>query len=320
MKFNKFIAALFLAMAVAYAFPEGPEILPLKTITDFGIAFIFFFYGLKLSPQEFRLGLSNYKVHILVQLTSFLIFPLLSLLFIPFFEDETDSNLWLALFFLGALPSTVSSSVVMVSLARGDVPTAIFNASLSGLIGIFITPLWLSIFMSDSAGFEFLSVIQKLFLQVLLPLVIGLILQRFLGIWARHNSSKISVFDKVIIALIVYSSFAAAFSSGLFAAVGSMELLKLFLMVLLMFFLVYFGLGKLCQWLGWPIEDRITAQFCGTKKSLVHGSVMVKIIFGSSATNALFLLPIMLYHISQLLIIAVFAEKYRIRQVPEKMK
>jgi sodium/bile acid cotransporter 7 len=61
------------------------------------------------------------------------------------------------------------------------------------------------------------------------------------------------------------------------------------------------------------IKDKITTQFCGTKKSLVHGSVMVKVIFGNSANTGLLLLPIMLFHSLQLLVIAYFAERYRKR-------
>lgn len=317
MKFNGFIAALLFAIIISWFIPEGPEILPLKTITDIGIGFIFFFYGLKLSLEEFKLGFYNYRVHILIQLTTFVLFPLLVLAFIPFFEGGTGSNLWLALFFLGALPSTVSSSVVMVSLAKGNVPTAIFNASLSGLIGVVVTPLWMSIFMKSSSEFEFLTVIQKLFLQVVLPLIIGLLLQPFFGMIARKNSRKISFFDKSVIVLIVYSSFSAAFSSGLFSSVGLEQLLKLVLLVISLFFVVYFILEMISRAMNLKTEDRITAKFAGTKKSLVHGSVMVKIIFGNSASNALFLLPIMLYHILQLLVIAVFAERYRLRESSE---
>ena len=314
MKFNGFIAALLFAILLAYLVPQGPEILPLKSITDIGIGFIFFFYGLKLSPTEFKAGFYNYKVHILIQLSTFILFPLLVLVLIPAFEAGTDSRLWLALFFLAALPSTVSSSIVMVSLAKGNLPTAIFNASLSGLIGVVVTPLWMSIFMDDAAGFEFGEVVRKLFLQVLLPLILGLFLQRFFGNLARQHSSKISFFDKSIIALIVYSSFSSAFSSDLFTSVGVADLAKLLLIVTGLFFLVYFVIGQICKLMNLNIEDRIAAKFCGTKKSLVHGSVMVKIIFGNSASTALFLLPIMLYHILQLLVIAVFAERYRSRR------
>lgn len=317
MKYNGFIATLLVAILVAWIFPQGNDLFPLRTITDVGIGFIFFFYGLKLSPAEFRIGLYNYKVHILIQLSTFLLFPLLVLSFIPFFEEGTSSDLWLALFFLGALPSTVSSSIVMISLAKGNIPTAIFNASLSGLIGVVITPFWMSIFMKDSVSFEFAEVFQKLFFQVILPLLIGLILQRSFGKWARRNSSRISFFDKSIIVLIVYSSFSSAFSTQLFSTLALPDLLKLNGLVIALFFIVYFGIGQLSKALKLSTDDHITAKFAGTKKSLVHGSVMVKIIFGNSSANALYLLPIMLYHILQLLVIAVFAERYRLRDTGE---
>ncbi|WP_289023898.1 bile acid:sodium symporter family protein [uncultured Salegentibacter sp.] len=313
MKFNGFIAAIFLAILIAYLFPEGVVLFPLKTITDIGIGFIFLFYGLKLSPTEFKLGFLNYKVHIVIQLTTFIVFPLLTLLCLPLFENGTASNLWIALFFLGTLPSTVSSSIVMVSLAKGNLPTAIFNASLSGIIGIFVTPIWLSFFLSRNGSFEFLDVLLKLFLQIILPLILGLILQKFLGEFARKHNKKLSLIDKTTIILIVYSSFSNSFSSNIFSSVATQDLLKLSGIVVILFFVVYFGLALLSNFLGFKIEDKITAQFCGTKKSLVHGSVMVKVIFGNAANTGLLLLPIMIYHSLQLILIAFYAEKYRKR-------
>lgn len=317
MKFNGFIATLFVAIIIAYFFPQGIEILPLTTITDIGIGLIFFFYGLKLSPAEFKLGFLNYKVHIVVQLTTFVIFPLLALLFFPFFEAGTGSNLWIALFFLGTLPSTVSSSIVMVSLAKGNLPTAIFNASLSGLIGIVATPLWLSFFMRQSGDFEFGPIILKLFLQIILPLIIGLFLQRFWGRFARKYSKELGLFDKTTIILIVYSSFSASFLSHLFESVNLFDLGKVIGMVIILFFAVYYGLGFFSNKIGFKTPDKITTQFCGTKKSLVHGSVMVKVIFGSSANTGLLLLPIMLYHSLQLVLVAFYAEKYRKIRIAE---
>lgn len=313
MKFNGFIAAIFLAIIIAYFFPEGTELFPLKAITDIGIGFIFFFYGLKLSPAEFKLGFLNYKSHIVIQLTTFVVFPLLTLLCLPLFETGTASDLWISLFFLGTLPSTVSSSIVMVSLAKGNLPTAIFNASLSGLIGIFATPIWLSFFLSGNADFEFLDVLIKLCWQIIIPLILGLFLQKFLGDFARKHSKKLSLLDKTTIILIVYSSFSNSFISNIFSSVDKGSLLKLTAIVILLFFIVYFGINLICNFLGFSLKNKITAQFCGTKKSLVHGSVMVKVIFGNSANTGLLLLPIMIYHSLQLILIAFYAEKYRKR-------
>ena len=311
MKFNGFIFSLFIAILFAYFFPTALSGLGLGTIINIGIGLIFFFYGLKLAPADLKLGFLNFPSHILIQLTTFALFPVITFLFIPFFEEGIESDLWLAIFFLGVLPSTVSSSVVMVAIAKGNLPTAIFNASISGLIGIIVTPLWLSLFMLKTENFAVIDIITKLLLQIVLPLILGLALQHLLGNFARKNSKNLNLFDKAVIILIVYSSFSNSFDSGLFASIAPLDLLKLVGIVIIIFFLVYGITGYLFKFLKFNLRDTITVKFAGTKKSLVHGSVMAKIIFGSSAGLGLILLPIMLYHILQLLIIAVFAESYR---------
>ena len=315
MKSHGFIVAIFVAIGIAYFFPQGIEILPLKTITDIGIGLIFFFYGLKLSPAEFKAGVANYKVHLIIHLTTFIIFPLLCLLCIPLFEQGLKSDLWIALFFLGTLPSTVSSSVVMVALAKGNLPTAIFNASLSGLIGIVATPMWIGFVLDKAADFDFLTVLQKLCLQIIFPLVIGLFLQRYFGKIARKYGRQLSLFDKTTIILIIYSSFSNSFTSSLIKNIEWIDLLKMAVIVLILFFMVFFGLAFFSKFIGLNTEDKIAAQFCGTKKSLVHGSVMVRVLFGSAANSGLLLLPIMLYHSAQLILVAWFAEKYRKREI-----
>lgn len=319
MRSNGFIIALFAAIILAYFFPHILSVFPLATIIDIGIGLIFFFYGLKLAPADLKAGFFNYQSHLLIQSVTFLLFPLLTFIFIPFFEEGTRSDIWIAIFFLGVLPSTVSSSVVMVAIANGNLPTAIFNASISGLIGIIATPLWLSLFMIQSGNFAIGDVITKLVLQIVLPLIIGLFLQRFLGYFARKHNHKLGLFDKSVIVLIVFSSFSNSFSSNLFTTIEIKDLFKLTLIVILLFFSVYLIIGYICKLMNFNLQDTITAKFAGTKKSLVHGSVMAKIILGTSATLGLFLLPIMMYHILQLLVIAVFAERYRRQGLKEEI-
>jgi len=215
------------------------------------------------------------------------------------------------------LPSTVSSSVVMVALAKGNLPTAIFNASLSGLIGIVATPIWIGFILEKTADFDFLAVLQKLCIQIIAPLVIGLFLQRFFGHLARKYGKQLSLFDKTTIVLIIYSSFSNSFSSDLIKTIEIEDLLKMAGIVLVIFFVVFFGLAYFSKLLGFNTEDKIAVQFCGTKKSLVHGSVMLRVIFGNSANSGLLLLPIMIYHSAQLILVAWFAEKYRRREIPK---
>ena len=51
------------------------------------------------------------------------------------------------LLFLTLLPSTVQSSIAFTAIARGNVAAAVCSASLSNLLGIFLTPLLVVLFM-----------------------------------------------------------------------------------------------------------------------------------------------------------------------------
>ncbi|RFC55893.1 bile acid:sodium symporter [Brumimicrobium aurantiacum] len=313
MKIDPFVIAIALSITLAYFFPQlglGESPVPLDTIASIGISLIFFFYGLKLSSEAIKSGLKNWKLHIVVQASTFLLFPLLVVVFYPFVKGTSHEMLWLSILFMAALPSTVSSSVVMVSLAKGNVSAAIFNASISGLIGIAITPLWMSSFIQEtSIEYDFTAIYMQLIIEILMPLILGLLLRRFLGELARKNSRKLSLFDKSIILIIIYKSFVHSFEEKVFSELKFIDLILLFVLVVSIFFFVYFIIGWIVQKLNFNREDQITAQFCGTKKSLVHGTVFSEALFGQTNIMGLMLLPLMLFHAFQILIISIFATR-----------
>lgn len=310
---DKFIVGLVLMILLAYWFPQvgiGATPINLTLLIDIGISLIFFFYGLKLSPDKFKMGLRNWKLHLLIQAITFLIFPLLILPFYLIFSGGSYELLWLAVFFMAVLPSTISSSVVMVSIARGNVPGAIFNASISGIIGIFVTPLWMGLFLgAHSETIAFADILIELFLQILLPVIVGLLLNRFLASLVERYSKQVSTFDKVVILLIVYKSFSKSFEAGILNSIGIQPLLVLSACVILLFFMIMFVSKTSAKRLGFSREDAITTVFCGTKKSLVHGSVMHNVLFSQMAAGGIILLPIMIYHAFQLFYISFIATK-----------
>ena len=313
LKVDGFVLSVIAVIGIAYVFPQWgtPESkIPIDTISAIGISLIFFFYGLKLSPTKLKAGIKNWKLHLLVQGSTFLIFPLLVLIFRPFIQNEAQETIWLAFFFLAALPSTVSSSVVMVSMAKGNIPAAIFNASISGIIGVVLTPLWMGLFVqSAQTDFDFTDIYIKLFVQIILPVVVGILLQRFLGEFAQKYNKRLTLFDKSVILLIIYKSFAESFEGDIFSTVSVLDLLMLFVAVLILFGIVFSLTGFLAKKMRFNTADQITAQFCGTKKSLVHGTVFSKIIFGNLASIGVILLPLMIFHAIQLLIISTVASR-----------
>lgn len=308
-----FIVGIGTMIALAWFFPgiggEGSA-WSLKTVNHWGVVALFFFYGLRLSPEKMKNDLKNWKLHVTVQTLTFLVFPLLVLPFYWVFRTTDYLQLWLAVFFLACLPSTVSSSVVMVSIARGNIAGAIFNASISGIIGIVLTPLWLGFFLDASIeGFNFGVTLTDLVLQVLVPVVAGLMLHRFLGTWAIRNKQWFSRFDKLVIWSIVYDSFSTSFSKGIFKEIPGWTLLVLSGVVVVLFFVVYALSGRVSHWLKFSREDQITVVYCGSKKSLVHGSVFASVLFAGSITGSLYLVPVMIYHAFQLFYISLVARK-----------
>lgn len=309
---DSFVLALIGMICLAYIWPEGGTgegPFSLSELTSYGVSLIFFFYGLRLNLKKLREGLSNWRMHLLVQFSTFVLFPLLVLALMTIFQQEESHLLWLGVFFLASLPSTVSSSVVMVSIAEGNIPAAIFNASISSIIGIFITPLWMGLVLSStSAGFELGDIIGKLVLQVLLPVLAGIMLHGRLGNFAARYRQQLRYFDQLVILLIVYSSFSESFARNMFSDFSALDIFLLAAGMMGLFFLIYGLITLLCRFLGFNREDRITVVFCGSKKSLVHGTVMSKVLFGE-AIIGIVLLPIMLYHALQIAAASMIAQK-----------
>ncbi|HNW49759.1 MAG TPA: bile acid:sodium symporter family protein [Prolixibacteraceae bacterium] len=308
-----FILALLSMIVLAWFVPgigaKGSAI-ELKTVAKYGIVLLFFFYGLKLSPEKMINDLKNWKLHLTIQLLTFVFIPVVVLLFYPFFRNSEYFQLWLAVFFLATLPSTVSSSVVMVSIARGNIPGAIFNASISGIIGIIVTPFWMSLFLKASTSdFNFSKTLLDLVVQILLPVIAGLFFHRFWGKWADRNKKFLSLFDKSVILLIVYSSFSDSFTSGIFSSIPNWTLFVLSGAVIGLFFIVFSFSNWISKKMEFNREDQITVAFCGSKKSLVHGSVFSSVLLAGSTAASLFLVPIMIYHAFQLFYISLIAKK-----------
>lgn len=312
-----FLGAIIVMVILAYYFPFIgliQEPISLEEIANYGVSGIFFFYGLKLSTDKLKQGLSNWKMHIVIQTTTFVLFPLIVLLVKPLFRED-NQNLWLGLFYLAALPSTVSSSVVMVSIANGNIPAAIFNASISSLVGLFMTPLWVGFFIvADTGNFDAWSIIGKLCLQVLLPLIIGMLLNRRLGWFADKYKTTLKTFDQSVILIIIYTSFCKSFTLNLFKDLSFLELILLMAGLLGLFFAVILITNTISKMLGFSKADNITVMFCGSKKSLVHGTVMSKVLFTQSSIVGIILLPLMIYHALQLIAASIMAQKFSLRR------
>lgn len=316
-KFDWFLKGMLAAVALAFLWPapgaHGGFLHP-ELLNKAGIALVFFLNGLGLSLVALRDGALRWQVHLLVQASTFLIFPLLGWGLIQLSGGWMSADLQTGFFYLCALPSTVSSSVALTVAARGNVPVAVFNATLSSLIGVVLTPLWMAwILGHGSADFAVWPVIQDLLKWLLLPLALGQLARPLLGAWAKRHRNRLQVVDRLTILTLVYTSFSDSVQQGVWSNYGPLVLVETAVGVCILFFVVVALTRLLSNLLGLPTEDRIAAVFCGSKKTLASGVPMAHLIFGANPVIGLILMPIMLYHPLQLAVGGVLAQRWASR-------
>ncbi|CAA7618145.1 conserved membrane hypothetical protein [Candidatus Terasakiella magnetica] len=312
---DAFLIGLMAMVASAWLMPDlgrSGGLLRMDVVAGYGVALVFLLYGLTLPPERLKAGMMNWRLHVMVQLSTFVLFPALVWGAGALAGGRVHPDLLLGFFFLAALPSTISSSVAMTSIARGNVAGAIFNASLSSLLGVILTPLWVNWYLSASGGsLDLGKVLLKIVLLVLLPIIGGQVLRPWLKDWIARNMGWLKSLDRITILLIVFNSFSDSIAEGVWAEHGAETLALVAGVSLVLFFSVFGLLGVLCRWLGFDREDRITGIFCGTKKSLATGVPMAKIMFGASPVLGMVLAPIILYHFIQLVAASIIARRYQ---------
>lgn len=312
---DNFTLALLIAIGLASVLPcRGETAVIFDHVTNIGVALLFFLHGAKLSREAVIAGLTHWRLHLVVMLCTFAMFPLLGLVMKPGLLAVITPELYLGVLFLCTLPSTVQSSIAFTSMARGNVPAAVCSASASNMLGIFATPMLVGLMVMPHTGAAISAdSFLKIVLQLLLPFVLGQIARRWIGDWIGRHAQLLKPVDQGSILLVVYTAFSQAVVEGIWQQVPMSALVYLLLVCCVLLALVLVLTTVLSRRLGFSKEDEITIVFCGSKKSLASGVPIAKVLF-TSQTIGMMVLPLMLFHQIQLMVCAVLAQRYARRR------
>jgi sodium/bile acid cotransporter 7 len=254
------------------------------------------------------------------------------------------------IFFLCFMPEYITRlcslfKVILVRNAGGNDYAALLNALFGNILGVFVTPAMIYFFMS-TAGLgvikqsydisSYLHVVGTLSLTVLLPLVVGLIINRIWTeqlMWAKVKFHFTEI-NSVALLILVWAVFCDLFQSGLLKTVNTYDLLTVMALnasfyILFSFFALFIGrVPNLCvcrkenhdeepllsehqpkkaslieRW-RFSREDTIALMFCSSTKTLAKGVPVIAAVFANSNQGLIGLLslPLILYHIEQLML------------------
>lgn len=306
-----FLLSLIGAMALAWLLPDAGRSggwLHLDLFTSYGIGFIFFLLGINLDLGMVRAEIGNWRLHLVTQGVSFVLFPLLMLVLLGLAGAGLDRATRDGMFFLAVLPGGVSSVVASTTLARGNMLGALFNGTLSILAGVVVTPLWMEWYLAQNAEpLDLEAVIFRLGVLVLIPCLAGiaarpLVLPRF-----SRLMKTVSGFDRVTIISMMANAYADSIVDGDWATIGPGRIALVFLLSLAMLGIVALCTLLFARRVGLDRESTIAALFCGTKKALGSGVRMAEVLLAGSPVIGVILLPIMIYHFQQLVLAAIVA-------------
>jgi len=218
--------------------------------------------------------------------------------------------------YLGTLPSTVQSATAYSSLAGGNVASSVVAAALLNILGVFVTaPLFSVLAGSESAAFD-LAALRKVALILLLPFVLGQLLQNRFGHIVREHRTAATWMDRTAIAIAVYVAFSGAVEEGLWSRVAPGEWGALLAGVAAFLAFAFAGAWLLGGLLALGRGERIAFLFSGGQKSIAMGAPLAAVLF-PAGTAGLVLLPVLVYHLLQLVLSAPLASRLASGPAPD---
>ncbi|MCC6863790.1 MAG: bile acid:sodium symporter [Rhodobacteraceae bacterium] len=307
---DQYMMLLILTALFASAAPAQGEVAEwLKTINFWAVSLLFFIYGAKLSSATIVSGLTNWKLQITILLCTFALFPFLWLVLNPIAARWLPTAMGVGFLYIGCLPSTIQSSIAFTSVSGGNIAGAICAASISNLIAVIVTPLLLSLLLPQSSNHAINpTVIFSIFKQILLPFAIGQLCRPWLSVFLNRQKLPMTILNRGSILLIVYAAFSAGAVNKIWSRISTMELLITLALCLVMFLVVMTIALSAGRSIGLGRSDLYAVLFCGSTKSLATGLPMAGILF-PSPNLPLIVLPLMIYHLMQLIICTLISQQ-----------
>ncbi len=243
-----------------------------------------------MSREAIIAGGGHWRLHLWVMCSTFVLFPILGVLFAWWKPVNVDPMLYSGFLYLlvSRLPCSLQS------------PSRQWRAVTSrrrfvlrqhpACWGFSFSPLLVGLVMNVHGAGGSLAAVE-VSVQLLLPFVLGHLSRPWIGDWVSRNKKWIAKTDQTSILLVVYTAFSEAVVNGIWHKVGWGSLLFIVVVSCVLLAIVIVVNVFMARRLGFNKADEITIVFCGSKKSLANGIPMANILFPTSVISMMVLPP-----------------------------
>lgn len=311
---DRFVPVLLATIVLASLLPvRGAGVPVAQGVSTAAIVFLFFLNGVRLPREEVLHGIRNWKLQGSALAFCFGAMTLLGLAAQATTASFLPATLALGFLFLGILPSTVQSATAASSLAGGNVAASVVAAALLNLCGVALSPLLFAL-LAGSEGEIHGEAVLRIVSILLVPFIAGQLVQRWLRPRVLAHRGLATFMDRTAIAVAVYVAFSAAVVAGIWALLDTREVAIVLAAVAALLALSFGGAWALGGLLKFARPDRITLLFSGAQKSIAVGAPLAATLF-PPAIAGMVLVPILVYHMAQLILSAWIAPALKAEKV-----
>ena len=311
-----FLLCLILVFIIGLMYHQDLEwVVAQKTARDTIVCSVLFLMAVSLSLHALSSGVRRPTGTLLAVLLNYGILPVVMLGVALLIPDTGFAGLRGGLLVVAVTPCTLVSAAVWTRRAGGNDSIAILVTLITNLLCFVIAPLWLLFFFGSGAEFNLSlsDMVSKLGLLVVLPMVLAQAsrLYRPWATWATAHKTELGIIAQCGILSIVFLG-AVQVGPELLGTQRSdgFKLMGIAIGAVLVVHTTVFWLGiGTGRLLKLPREDYLAVGFAGSQKTLMVG-LLICLELG------VLVIPMVLYHVTQLFVDTLFADYFRQREQP----
>jgi solute carrier family 10 (sodium/bile acid cotransporter), member 7 len=317
-KEHTFVLCVVLAVFCAWIYPQLAlkYLYPELTAQWIAVVVIFVCAGLNLKTSALTKALWNVPFNAVVQTFNFLVVSGVvfgvtrGLIALDLIQNPALAD---GMVVCASLPMAINMVVVLCHAAHGDEAAAVFNATLSNLLGVVVSPLLIPLYVGVTGNVEYRSVLVSLTLKVIVPVLVGQVLHHTVPV--VHDYLKLykrcfALVPQCCLLYIIYTVFCQTFHTAITdneqsatttITLGDFALVTLyqFLLMSMLLLMAWYMLGRL-----FPNEPklRVMGLFGCTHKTISIGVPLIGTIYHGDPSVGMYTLPLLIWSPMQLIV------------------
>jgi len=211
---NSFLIRVVIVTLIASVYPPlGAKYVARQiTATYIAVIIIFILSGLGLQTREFKKAFQRLKFNAFVQLYNFGCVSAITYGFSKLMVVSTAGALSKqsanGMIICSSMSCTVNMVIILTKSSGGDEAAAVLNAALGNMIGVFISPLLILLYLGVDAEVDLALVFFKVGVRVVLPVLVGQILQKCcppIVNFTKQNKKHFKTIQEYCLIFIIYT-------------------------------------------------------------------------------------------------------------------